>query len=96
MPPIFTTTPIVGLLASAQAVPRNADPSSAETALADEMMDYWVRFAATDDPNGPGAAQWVPYDAGENILQLDDSIVTVAGGYRNPQCDFLSTLPIRY
>jgi para-nitrobenzyl esterase len=71
-------------------------PSSAEIALSNEMMDYWARFAATGDPNGAGAAQWLPYDAGENILQLDDSIVTLAGGYRNPQCDFLSTLPIRY
>jgi para-nitrobenzyl esterase len=71
-------------------------PSVAETTLANEMMGYWVRFAATGDPNGPGAAQWLPYDTGENILQLDDSIVTLAGGYRNAQCDFLSTLPIRF
>jgi para-nitrobenzyl esterase len=71
-------------------------PSVAETTLANEMMGYWARFAATGDPNGSGAAQWLPYDAGENILQLDDSIVTLAGGYRNAQCDFLSTLPIRF
>jgi len=71
-------------------------PSSAETALANEIMDYWARFAATGDPNGSGAAQWLPYDATENILQLDDSIGTLAGGYRNPQCDFLSTLPTRF
>jgi para-nitrobenzyl esterase len=70
-------------------------PSSAETALANQMMDYWARFAATGDPNGSGApAQWLPYDAGENMLQLDDMVVNMAGGYRNPQCDFLSTLPI--
>jgi para-nitrobenzyl esterase len=71
-------------------------PSAAEATLANEMMGYWARFAATGDPNGSGAAQWLPYDAGENILQLDDSIVTLAGGYRNAQCDFLSTLPIRF
>jgi para-nitrobenzyl esterase len=71
-------------------------PSAAETALASEMMDYWSRFAATGDPNGLGAAQWLPYDAGDNILQLDDSIVTLAGGYRNAQCDFLSALPIQF
>jgi para-nitrobenzyl esterase len=78
------------------ASPNPYSPSSAEIALANEMMDYWARFAATGDPNGPGAAQWAPYDAGENILQLDDSIVTLAGGYRNAQCDFLSTLPTRF
>ena len=32
MPPIFTTTPIVGLLASAQAAPTNAEATSAEAA----------------------------------------------------------------
>jgi para-nitrobenzyl esterase len=70
-------------------------PSSAETALSNAMMDYWARFAATGDPNGSGsAAQWLPYDAGENMLQLDDMIVNLAGSYRNAQCDFLSTLPI--
>jgi hypothetical protein len=52
-----------------------------------------ARFAATGDPNGSGEAPWLAYDAGENILQLDNSIVNLAGGYRNPQCDFLSTLP---
>jgi hypothetical protein len=43
-----------------------------------------------------GAVQWLPYDAGENILQLDNDIVSLAGGYRNAQCDFLSTLPTRF
>ena len=69
-------------------------PSDAEIALSDEMMGYWARLAATGDPNGSSAVPWLPYDvASENILQLDDSIVTLAGGYRNAQCDFLSTLP---
>lgn len=70
-------------------------PSSAETVLANEMMDYyWARFAATGDPNGSGApAQWLPYDAGENMLQLDDMVVNMAGGYRNAQCDFCRRCP---
>jgi len=71
-------------------------PSNAEVALSDQMMDYWARFAATGDPNGPGAVQWLPYDTDENILQLDNDIVNLAGGYRNAQCDFLSTLPTRF
>ena len=71
-------------------------PTSAETALSDEIMDYWARFAAMGDPNGAGAVQWLPYDADENILYLDNNIVNLAGGYRNPQCDFLSTLPTRF
>jgi para-nitrobenzyl esterase len=71
-------------------------PSSAEIELSNEIMGYWARFAATGDPNGPGAVQWLPYDADENILYLDNNIMNLAGGYRNPQCDFLSTLPTRF
>jgi para-nitrobenzyl esterase len=68
-------------------------PSDAEIALSNEIMGYWGRLAATGDPNGAGAVPWLPYDAGENILQLDDNIVTLAGGYRNAQCDLLYSLP---
>jgi hypothetical protein len=32
-------------------------PTSGETALSVEIMDYWARFAATGDPNGTGAVQ---------------------------------------
>jgi len=72
-------------------------PNAAEIALSNEMMGYWARFAATGDPNGSGAVPWLPYDdASEYILQLDDNIVILAGGYRNAQCDFLSTLPTRF
>jgi len=38
-------------------------------------------LAATGDPNGSGAAPWLAYDAGENILQLDNSIVNLAAFY---------------
>jgi len=70
-------------------------PSMAEVALSNEMMDYWARFAKAGDPNdATGAAtRWLPYDAAENILLLDDTISNLPGGYRNTQCDFLATLP---
>ena len=68
-------------------------PTAAELTLSNQIMDYWARFAATGDPNGAGANPWLAYDANESILQLDDSITTI-NGYRNPQCDFLSTLPL--
>jgi para-nitrobenzyl esterase len=69
-------------------------PNDAEIALSNDMMGYWVRLAASGDPNGSGAVPWLPYDVGsEDILQLDDNIVTLTGGYRNAQCDFLTTLP---
>jgi para-nitrobenzyl esterase len=71
-------------------------PNSAELALSNAMMDYWVGLAATGDPNGAAAVPWLPYDAaGDNIQRLDDNIVTLAGGYRNAQCDFLTSLITR-
>jgi hypothetical protein len=56
-----------------------------------------VRLAATGDPNGAGATPWLTYDvASENILELNDNIVTLTGGYRNAQCDLLYSLPYTY
>jgi para-nitrobenzyl esterase len=71
-------------------------PTSAELALSNAMMDYWVALATSGDPNGSGAAAWLPYDAAsENVQLLDDNITTLAGGYRNAQCDFMTTLITR-
>ena len=66
------------------------------TSLLKLMMGYWVRLAATGDQNGSAAVPWLPYDAAsENIQQLDDDIMTLAGGYRNAQCDFMTSLITR-
>src|SRR5450631_2554985 len=44
----------------------------------------------------PGAPQWTPYDkSSRDILQLDDTIASMPGGYRIAQMKFLTTLPIR-
>jgi len=68
-------------------------PTPAEVTLSNQIMDYWTRFAATGDPNGAGATPWLPYDANDNIFQLDENMTTIIG-YHNPQCDFMDTFPI--
>lgn len=70
-------------------------PTAAEITLSNEIMNYWAQFAATGNPNGAGATPWLPYDAAENILRLDDKISNLPGGYRNIQCDYLSTIPLQ-
>ena len=66
-------------------------PSADEIQLSETLMGYWTRFAATGDPNGPGAFHWPRYSKHDEILQLD---VTPARfrGYDNRQCDFLTPL----
>jgi len=40
--------------------------------VSDAVMAAWVNFAATGDPNGPGAPQWAHYDAArDNYLAFD-------------------------
>jgi carboxylesterase type B len=68
-------------------------PGSAEFAISNAMMGYWVALATSGDPNGSGAVPWLPYDAAtENIQKLDDGITTLAGGHRNAQCDLMTSL----
>ena len=38
-----------------------AQSTATDQTLADTMADYWVRFAATGDPNGDGLSEWPVY-----------------------------------
>jgi para-nitrobenzyl esterase len=68
-------------------------PTDAEVALSNQMMDYWVRFAAHGNPNGLGAVHWRRYnDESEPILRLDDPLQHLQG-YHVAQCNYLQTLP---
>ena len=68
----------------------NYAPTPAEMTLANDIMGYWTRFAATGDPNGGGAVVWPQYDPQtDSMLQIDDSQIAI-NGYNNPQCDYFS------
>ena len=71
--------------------PAPDQPSADELQLSNLVMDYWTRFAATGDPNGPGAPHWPRYSAHDRILQLDVTPTRLAG-YHNPQCDFFTPI----
>lgn len=57
--------------------------------LSDQMMAYWVNFARTGNPNGPGLADWPAYD-GESDLNLEFSDVpSVSRNLFRKECDFI-------
>ncbi|MEI8191288.1 MAG: carboxylesterase/lipase family protein [candidate division NC10 bacterium] len=50
-------------------------PNSTDYALSDAMMQYWVNFATSGDPNGKGLVEWPAYDPAANLLiDLGDEI----------------------
>jgi para-nitrobenzyl esterase len=47
--------------------------SAADKAVSDEVSSYWVNFAKTGDPNGPGLPAWPVFnDAKPRVMNLDD------------------------
>lgn len=59
-------------------------------ALTDVVMDYWVQFARTGDPNLPGRAEW-PLHSDENpmVMELGDNIAAMEA-HDARLCDLLS------
>lgn len=66
--------------------------TEAEVALAEAMQDYWVRFAATGDPNGAGAVEWPRYDPTSDTYLRLDTPITADAGVRTERCDFWDRL----
>ncbi|MBW1912393.1 MAG: carboxylesterase family protein, partial [Deltaproteobacteria bacterium] len=61
-------------------------------ALSGIMMDYWVSFAATGDPNSPDRPHWPSYDGRtDQYLELSDPITVQSGLYKQA-CDLIEKI----
>jgi para-nitrobenzyl esterase len=57
--------------------------------LSDNIMDYWVNFAKTGNPNGPGLAEWPAYASQSDLnLEFSDTIHTNKHLFKK-ECDFI-------
>ena len=49
----------------------------ADRRLSETLAAYWVRFAGTGDPNGPGLPEWPAFDPGEpRLLELGATVAS--------------------
>lgn len=65
-------------------------PTPAEVELTQAIEGYWARFAATGNPNGPGAVFWPKFQPKqEKFLRLDD-LIERDRRYHVKQMEFLA------
>ena len=63
--------------------------------LTAEMIGYWTRFAATGDPNGPGAPPWPRYHRASDEWLILDRRISTRAGVRRDKLDLLEAALVR-
>ena len=59
----------------------------ADRELSETVADYWVNFARTGNPNGPGLPNWPTYNADTDVVQILDANVESAVHPRKAELD---------
>jgi len=67
----------------------NPPANSRDEALSQQMMDAWVRFAASSDPNGGSLPNWPRYETARDCYFEFGDTLRVGTGWRASQMEFL-------
>ncbi|KAJ3723866.1 esterase 1 [Lentinula raphanica] len=77
------------------------DPTASDTVLSTAMIDYWVSFATSLDPNdGKGSSRptWEQYTPENQVLiQLNgNNLTSIPDDYRKAGIDFINSTPLTF
>lgn len=63
------------------------DYDDVDRRLSDMVMSYWVNFAATGDPNGPGLPTWPPHATATDMTMVFGGTAEARAGVRTAELD---------
>lgn len=63
--------------------------SAADQELSNLMMSYWINFAKTGNPNGPGLPEWPAWNSSTSESLCFGDAVSVEQNLYQAECDFL-------
>jgi hypothetical protein len=75
---------------SAAAAGVKVNPLRTPNLLSASLQAYWVRFAMTGDPNGPGLPRWPEYTRKREYVEFTEAGPIAKRDLRAAQCDLLS------
>jgi para-nitrobenzyl esterase len=76
-------------------IPYVFDSTAADRKMADTVSDYWVNFAKTGNPNGPGLPEWPAYRTSTDRLLELGATIEVREHFRKQQLDTIERLRAR-
>ena len=68
--------------------PFDDTPGPTELAISDAVIGYWTRFAATGDPNDPGAVNWPQFDSVTDPYLALGPVIGSGTGLHTENCDY--------